>query len=556
MVPLLLIGSGSRVKSCAAVAEANEILNNEPAEVVFLANADRSNWSALESFGERWPGLPVVILGEAGADPSSAQQALGQGPQITWSRALAPNREPQCGRAALEREPLHFVQQAPRTRDALRSVRASVDTPANSVCYLRGRMGNLPRRLTGTVVASVWAMRGVLNGGLLAGFLLTGCSDYLSDADSGGQVSLMLDLTGAEREAIVFTLDDSPNASALRTELASQFLKYTAYQRVAEDPARWEAVSLDVVIVRPSEPPSTRFHTSVDDPRLHWESPNRTPAGAKHFQAGVAAAIQESIGDGAAPLALLESWARATDLMMEREVSVTPGERRLVEVTTRDFPAIASYLLTANDDRSPLPAAAYQREYTPAAWSASVIWAGGERAKKCESKVANALPRLNGWLNKNDRVEHWPCEDSWVFARGVADGYPRCIDPSIAVVDGQAQCRILVDTRGSCATARGWDNSMGSNEMRVPSFVNNSSGLRTCEMVQLEGAALESCRHDLQCTDCKPGWCWTEVPELTRARACREGSVPFSRFRMVLGADMADSAYAGPVRITCNLAPK
>ncbi len=75
----LLEGSGSRVKSCGTVAEANEILENEPAEVVFLADAGDCNWSSLESFGERWPGLPIVVLGEAGADPSFAEQALRAG---------------------------------------------------------------------------------------------------------------------------------------------------------------------------------------------------------------------------------------------------------------------------------------------------------------------------------------------------------------------------------------------------------------------------------------------------------------------------------------------
>lgn len=196
-------------------------------------------------------------------------------------------------------------------------------------------------------------------------------------------MTLLLGFTGVDRETIVFTLDDSPDASALRQELGSQFLQYDEHQLSVQDPARWQPVSVDVVILRPSEPASSRFRTSVDDTRLHWESPHRDPAGARRFQAGVVAAVQESVGDGAAPLALLESWARATDLMLEREVPVTPGERRFVDVTTVNSPAISSYLLTANEDASPLPVTAYERDDSPATWSGSVFWTGGSRASRC-----------------------------------------------------------------------------------------------------------------------------------------------------------------------------
>jgi hypothetical protein len=44
----------------------------------------------------------------------------------------------------------------------------------------------------------------------------------------------------------------------------------------------------------------------------------------------------------------------------------------------------------------------------------------------------------------------------------------------------------------------------------------------------LDSAALESCRTDLSCADCKPGYCFTDVPELSDTCTAK-GKLAFPR---------------------------
>jgi hypothetical protein len=50
-----------------------------------------------------------------------------------------------------------------------------------------------------------------------------------------------------------------------------------------------------------------------------------------------------------------------------------------------------------------------------------------------------------------------------------------------------------------------------------------------CEMRQLEGAALESCRHDLSCAGCEPGYCFSAIESLVAGCEMR-GKVASPRF--------------------------
>lgn len=76
--------------------------------------------------------------------------------------------------------------------------------------------------------------------------------------------------------------------------------------------------------------------------------------------------------------------------------------------------------------------------------------------------------------------------------------------------------------------------------------------VRKCEVLQLEGAALEACTSTVACEGCEPGWCCSEVwRELVNDVGVADPpNEYFPGLRFVLGADSA----AGVYRVTCNVA--
>jgi hypothetical protein len=115
---------------------------------------------------------------------------------------------------------------------------------------------------------------------------------------------------------------------------------------------------------------------------------------------------------------------------------------------------------------------------------------------------------------------------------------PACLShPPVRSSSGSASCRILAQEQlYTCPTDIGWLDPLDSDGVRRPRTISvNGTSLQVCEIVQLEGAALEACRNDLTCTGCTPGWCWTEVSELASG-ACAPGTV-YPAFRFVGGSD-------------------
>ena len=181
---------------------------------------------------------------------------------------------------------------------------------------------------------------------------------------------------------------------------------------------------------------------------------------------------------------------------------------------------IKAYLAAANDDASPLPVSSYQR-YDEYFQTGAIFWDGAASTtpRKCANGAASP-PRLDQWFKLHQTSslmssEVWPCDRFSIFYQLHFDGGPRCSPHRIAVDEGTARCRVTMEAYASCP------------------------------VMQLEGSALESCRHDLNCKDCVPGWCWTEVPELVGR--CSTGFQSY-RFRFVYGADHAE---VGGMQITC-----
>lgn len=142
------------------------------------------------------------------------------------------------------------------------------------------------------------------------------------------------------------------------------------------------------------------------------------------------------------------------------------------------------------------------------------------------------------------------CEDS-LFDDGLTcDLGISCNSGIIARSElGQETCRVLAyaDTFEPCPNEVGWHNPLDEHGQRpglfAPEPSESSTGLRrVCEVRQLEGAALESCKNDLACEDCEPGWCFrapfAEASWDYAAHDCTElGLWDWSQIRFVHGAD-------------------
>lgn len=134
--------------------------------------------------------------------------------------------------------------------------------------------------------------------------------------------------------------------------------------------------------------------------------------------------------------------------------------------------------------------------------------------------------RFTAWLDASEGIEAppatWlPNRDCRIHFPVTVDCEPKCLEasPNGGPPEG---CRLLVSSPvEQCPDEFGWQETDASASSDMP-------GWRLCEVRPLEGDALDRCEHDLQCADCPPGFCFTEVPELSDACALR-GQVPLPR---------------------------
>ncbi len=236
------------------------------------------------------------------------------------------------------------------------------------------------------------------------------------------------------------------------------------------DPAMWVPLDVRVALVFPSRDGAQRF---ADEPALHLVRDDAHPADLDALVDAVAAQLAAHPAPPGAPYRLLEALS---------EVEVDGS-----------WPIVA--LASLRDDESPLAATAYAPR--PESFRLSAI----VPSAACDAGSID-LPRIaafmdGAWLPD---VHPWPCvasslaDDGLVSKLHVDGARQWCPSRPIAVdPDGRAQCRVVVDT-DDCDPARGWHEVDGR-----------------CEVLQLEGAARDACRHTLACEGCGSGWCASEV---------------------------------------------
>jgi hypothetical protein len=283
-------------------------------------------------------------------------------------------------------------------------------------------------------------------------------------------------------EVWLVVVDDTPIAQGLREALADRFDDYDEEKLGSgcdgvPDPARWSPIDRSLVLVRPSQVGAGRFESPATVPALRWQASHVTSDDQSASLAPSAYALPD--------------WGNSATFFY-------------------------SLIVGAN------------------------------------STCTAPTPRLGNWaaMERDElasKVQIWPCEAPleplWdFFCDGVETGIPA--DEVKFDANGFAECSVtsVVPADEACPAEYGWLDPIGADGTRSPKLSSTAAGMvRACEIEQLTGGALASCRTSYGCADCAPGWCFTDVPELT------SDSIGMT-MRWPLGADLGNPSAERTLR--------
>jgi hypothetical protein len=337
-------------------------------------------------------------------------------------------------------------------------------------------------------------------------------------------------------------VDDTPNAQGLREALADRFDDYDEEELESgcdgvPDPARWSPIDRSLVVVRPSQVGAGRFESPATVPALRWQASHVTSADRSAWLSAVRAALTRQLPSGPS-LPLLDATADTVALLDGDRSAANAEELALLQSVPFDADRVL-VVASASEDQSPLAPSAYALpdwENSATFFYSLIVGANAS----CTAPT----PRLGTWaeLERDElesKVQIWPCEAAleplWDFScDGVEIGIPA--DEVKLDANGFAECSVtsVVPADEACPAEYGWLDPIGADGTRSPKLSSTAAGMvRACEVEQLTGAALASCRTSYGCADCAPGWCFTDVPELT------SDSIGMT-MRWPLGADLGN----------------
>jgi hypothetical protein len=373
-------------------------------------------------------------------------------------------------------------------------------------------------------------------------------------AGSETQVSRYWSFEPAWPELYVAMVDDRPDATDLRAttartfdQLDEQILESTASCQPRFDPAAFHPIDRSFVVVHPSAAPEDRYTSALDMPALSWHADQRTDVEHAAWSAAVTAALEPKQSVSGA-FAALDASEQVLSLLGGSRAPESDEESAILErMSVRYARSILFYMLAHDDESDGDPESFAVPLGDNTVFSVGVLPA----AKPASTPVTcfgplpneNNTARYAAWLKAQgfyfDDLGHWPCSDATFYPAFAADCGGNCLEFAPAVEpDGSARCTITATLYDDepCNAAFGWLDPLGSDGTRAPRVVNdNGTSRRVCEIRQLDGAALASCVSNLECPDCEPGWCATQVPDLLDQ--CENGKP--NQFRFVGGADRA-----------------
>ncbi|HEX5099092.1 MAG TPA: hypothetical protein VFV94_06305, partial [Polyangiaceae bacterium] len=301
---------------------------------------------------------------------------------------------------------------------------------------------------------------------------------------------------------------------------------------------------------------AARLTSELEMPQLHWHSNQTTEPGRAAWLDAVGRAF-EAGQPATGPFAALAAYQSAASLALGARAPATDGEAALVAA----LPAgRTTYVIAAlgHEDESDRDAASYAVPLGDSAYPGFAILPrreGSPASGSCYLESGETSDRYQQWVSAQHfyEVGYWPCTEE-SFLRRLSDGYvDDCFMWSPRIdADGVAACTATahVTADSTCDPAYGWLDPLGPNGQRAPRVerdVANNYDYRVCEIPQLTGSALDSCVHSLDCPDCQPGWCATQVPELLSDCS----TVHPNQFRFVLGSN---TVAQGRVIMRCEAA--
>lgn len=331
-----------------------------------------------------------------------------------------------------------------------------------------------------------------------------------------------------QSQAFLLVVDNSASSAAdeLRRLFAQQFSDY--YGRVcAEDPAAWDPIRRTAFVVYASSEGDERF-AGPDDatPALRLDRPVSARADLSAWADAVSAALTAPPTPSLAKPAPLAALTDSEALLAGLRAPASGREANLSgEVTTGDELIVS--VISANEDASPGAA----EDYAVAADGATLGRFGGQWVDAAVAPAAAgasadcttncpATPRFQTWASASQGVSlvTWSPGDTGLLEHELSrDCQPRCL---ALPPDPAPNCRLFAVPRdaGVCPPELGWFPP-------DPPLAGDDS---SCEVRALAGAALASCQSDLSCADCEPGYCFTEVPELS-SNCSEQGKLTFPR---------------------------
>jgi hypothetical protein len=379
---------------------------------------------------------------------------------------------------------------------------------------------------------------------------------------SGSQVEWTVVLVRPQ-ETILAVVDDTAQAAPLRDALGAAFDGLDAARDTQPgtcgavfDPAAWHPVDRSVVIVHPSSEGSARFSSPADAAALRWSERDQTADGHASWITAVRAALAAAPAEAGARFQALAAFQDSVALVSGQRQPVTADEQALLAALPGGNSSSIVSVALATEDQSPGAAS----QYTSAVPDDLVVPAATPgTATTCQRPLESPTPRYAGWVPS---PQLWPCADPHFFDVGSLECGPagaRCLARPITISDsGAAVCLVTATYAGSepCPAELGWLDPMGSNGVRAPQVEHGAAGdTRTCEVQQLDGAALTSCRSSLDCADCVPGWCATDLLQLIPDQFCPSGN-QLAPLRFVGGADSGpQSASNVTLNVVCDEDP-
>ncbi|MDC3961128.1 hypothetical protein [Polyangium jinanense] len=331
----------------------------------------------------------------------------------------------------------------------------------------------------------------------------------------------------------VLVVDDAntPEAAALRAR-AAQALRASLLAYVerrgescvgTRDPAEWRPGDDRVVIVRASAPTQLSLVTPIDRPALAWTTITSKEEEIDAVVAAATEAMEQRLAMPGETYRPLRAASRALDLLKGLQAPETESETAFVASLAKGT-IQALVVASTRDDEDVVPPADLVPNEVSLSSTYRTIVVTPSNAGQCQIGEAEST-RLEAWGELVGARDYgWPCDDdsTWnlMLHPGFVDCGHLCVERPIQVdTSGAAACKVHVEQPDleRCDPDKGWRDP-GGKEILVEW---NGQTLRRCEVVQHEGAALESCRTSPDCPGCASGFCVTDVS--FEEATCEEG---------------------------------